>query len=141
MSLTYSEAQDEILALFKTAWDAGGGGVTVIWADNDVEPPEDDPWVHIRLEHVPGMQGSLTGGLGTTRWSRLGLVSVDIRTLSGRGLLQNTQLGMVAADAFEGKTTPGGVWFRNVRYSEAPGRDGKWQQGNVVAEFTYDQIK
>ena len=145
MSLTYEAAQNEILALFKAKWDLGSPsqGVLVVWPDEDeaVARADATPYVVVELEHVAGRQGSLAGATGDIRWERRGLVRVCIYTLAGRGLLQNTRLGMVAVDAFEGKTTPGGVWFRNVRYSEAPGRDGKWQQGNVVAEFTYDQFK
>jgi hypothetical protein len=143
MSLTYEAAQDEIMTRFKTKWDAGSpsAGVFVVWPDQDAAPPEGASYAVFEIEHTLGRQGSLSDPVGVIRWERRGLVRVCIYTMAGRGLLLNTRLGMVAVDAFEGKTTPGGVWFRNVRYSEAPGRDGKWQQGNVVAEFTYDQFK
>ena len=143
MSLTIDEAATEMQTLFKAAWDADpvSTGITLYYDDLTKEPPLDAPWALVSVEHLTGHQASLTGGLGTTMWNRRGIVRIGIRTVLGKGLKQNRQLGMVAVNAFEGKTTPGSVWFRNVRYTPAPGRDGKWQQGTVIAEFTYDQIK
>ena len=58
----------------------------------------------------------------------------------GDGLSGARVLGKVVVDAYQGKSTPGGAWFRNVRLQEV-GPDGNWSQVNVVAEFTYDEIQ
>jgi hypothetical protein len=42
-------------------------------------------------------------------------------------------------DVFQGKSTPGGVWFRDVRLLETDA-EGHWSQVNVVADFTYDEF-
>jgi len=58
----------------------------------------------------------------------------------GRGFALADQLSKIAADAYEGQASPGGVWFRDVRVNEVPGQAG-WYQVNVLVEFSYDEQK
>jgi hypothetical protein len=67
-------------------------------------------------------------------------VTVQVFVPNGQGVTLADRLCKIAAEAFEGRHTPGGVWFRNVRMREV-GPDGPWVQHNVVAEFTYDELK
>lgn len=139
MSLTYAEARDEIFAVFKTAWDTTGYPAHY----QDVRKRrsrDEEPWAVVTLNHSSGFQATLSGASGSRTFARLGFVTVQIFTPSGKGLQESYDLCKVVSDAFEGVSTPGGVWFRNVRLNEV-GRDGEFHQLNVIAEFRYDEIK
>jgi len=139
MSLTFAEARDEILAVFKSAWDATG--YEAIYEDvKKQRPDDDDPYAVVTLRHAAGFQATLAGATGTRTFRRLGLLTIQVFTPIGNGLQDSYVLGKVAADAFEGSSTPGGVWFRDVRLNEI-GRDGKFFQTNVLIDFQYDEIK
>ena len=139
-SLTYAQARDEILVLLKTAWDAGAGTAAMLYPDLAQEPPKAGSWARASVNHVAGQQGSLAGASGLVRYERRGVVVVQIFTEAGTGLSSADALATIVSDAFEGQTTPGAVWFRNVRINEI-GPDGQWYQLNVLAEFLYDQYK
>jgi hypothetical protein len=139
-TLTVAEARDEILTLFKTAWGTNAPTVPVFYDDLDETPPESGAWVKVYVNLITARQASLAGSGGVRRWERFGQLYVQIFTESGLGLSLSDQLVTIVLNALEGATTPGGVWFRNVRPNEI-GRDGKWWQVNVTADFVYDQIK
>ena len=141
MSLTPEQAYDEILAVFKTAWD--GTGWIALYENIAGEVPAAgslDPWARVQMRTAFGNQGSLSGALGTQRWDRGGDIIVQIFIPLGEGLSRAKQLVKIVLDAYEGVTTSGGAWFRNARENEI-GDDGEWHQTNVVIEFTYDEIK
>ncbi len=59
---------------------------------------------------------------------------------AGEGLELAYSLAETVVSAFEGTTTERGVEFRNTRLNEI-GPDGDWFQINVLADFTYDEVK
>lgn len=138
MSLTYDQATNEILTLLKTAWDTTGHQMD--W-ENTREQRETDnsPWASVVVRHVSGQQDSL-GGLGFRSFIRFGVLIVTIRIPSGSGLSTGNTLAKVVADAYEGVSSPNGVWFRNVRINEQ-GRDGSNFVINVLADFEYTETK
>lgn len=139
MSLTYQQAKDEILTIFKDAWDTTGYPVHY----QDVRKQRDrdeEPWATVFLQHSAGFQSTLTGVQGERTFSRLGFVTVQVFTPIGKGLHKAYELAKLVSDAYEGAATPGGVWFRNVKLNEA-GQDGEFYQLNVIIEFSYDEIK
>ena len=139
MSATLAEANDAILALFKTAWDTTG--FTAVYENVKADIPTGTaPWSRITLRHAIGGLGALTGALGTSRYDREGFLIVQIFVPLGEGLSEGYSLGKVVLDAFEGQTTTNGVWFRNSRINEV-GPDGEWYQFNVTIDFSYDEIK
>ena len=143
MTATFDEANDAILDVFKTAWDTTGHPVAYenVKPVKPFPPTAISPWARVMVRHTGGMQGSLTGGLGTTRWSRLGLFTAQIFVPNGDGLSLGYSLCKIVTDAFEGVATVSTrVWFRDVRINEI-GPDGEWFQFNVIAEFTYDEVK
>jgi hypothetical protein len=143
MSLTRKEAIDEICTVFKTAWDTTGHGDRVKY-DNvgktSVPPSGQDPWVRVVIRHGTSAQGSLAGEVGTRRFRRTGLITAQVMEVKGQGLSGATDLPKIVQDAFEGVSTPGGVWFRDVAINEI-GPDGDFFLTNVVAFFEYDEIK
>lgn len=139
MSLTYAQARDEITKAFADAW--GVTGLPVAYTDRPfTEPANGGAWARFAVQHNSGQQESIGGPLGGSRYVRGGLALVQIFAETGKGLSQADELAKVAADAFEGKSTPGGVWFRRVRMREV-GPDRAWYQVNVTAEFVYDEAK
>jgi len=145
-NLTFTEARDEIHTLFKTAWDAGAetAGKVVLYADSKTQVPktddaDDNPdlWAKITIQHNGGSQATLGGN---RCFNRFGVVTVQIFTPLGTGLSLGDNVYKIVVDAYEGKTTPGGVWFRNVAVNEV-GPEGEWYQTNIIADFEYEEQK
>lgn len=139
MNLTYKEAQDEIFTVFKAAWDTTGYYVHY----QDVQIPRstsEAPWAVVSLQHTAGFQATLSGGNGARTFTRVGFLTVKIFTPSGKGLQEAYDLAKVVSDAFEGVSTPKGVWFKDTRLLEV-GVEGEFHQLNVVIDFTYDEVK
>lgn len=136
MSLTYAAARDEILTLFRTAWLANGSSAAVPLFYDDVakDAPSAVSWARVTVRHNTGGND----GIGNRLRIRTGTVTIQIFTTFGEGLASVDVLGKVAVDAFHGKATSGGAWFRNVRLNEV-GQDGKWFQTNVLADFEYNE--
>jgi len=138
MSLTYEEAYDEILTLLKDAWDPTT--YTMHWEGVDEERDMgQDPWATVMVRHAQGNQSTL-GGKGQRQFLRIGVVMIDLNTPSTSSLSGAYQLAKVVADAYEGVSSPNGVWFRNVRINEN-GRNGSFNRITVVAEFEYYETK
>lgn len=139
MTATFREAQDEMLALFKTVWDATGH--PALYENVADDPPTTaTPWARITLQHFPGGQRSLAGEAGARRWERNGQIIVQVFTPIGKGTGEAYDLAKIVADAYEGKATASQVWFRGVRVNNI-GPDGAWFQLNVIVQFTYDEVK
>ena len=138
MNLTFAQANDDILALLKAAWDPTGHEM---FYDDIREQRETDqtPWAQVVVRHAAGQQDTL-GGVGNRSFLRLGVVIVTINTPSGSGLSTAYALAKVVADAYEGVSSPNGVWFRNVRINEL-GRDGAFYRTNVLIDFEYSEMK
>lgn len=143
MTATVSQAKDEILAQYRTTWLADSTSVDVPihwWNVRNQKPPTSGAWARITVQHAFGGQPTVGKNAGARRYRRTGLVTVEIWTPSGDSTLADA-LSMIALSAFEGKrTSPGGVWFRNVRPNEI-GQDGVWFKTNVLADFVYDEVR
>ncbi len=138
MSLTYKQANDEILSLLKVAWDTTGH--KMFWEGvRDQRETNMSSWAMVVVRHAAGQQDTL-GGIGNRQFLRLGVVIVTINTLSTSGLSEGYNLAKVVADAYEGVSSPNGVWFRNVRINEL-GREGTFFQTNVLVDFEYYETK
>jgi hypothetical protein len=138
-NLTYFEARREILVLFKAAWDPTGHAA-IFQDTKDDKPVGVAPYAKVFINHFDGGQGSLTGSDGTSVFDRVGTLLVQIFTPPGDGLSLAYALGKILSDAYEGKATPGGVWFRNAQIKEI-GADGAYQQLNFLVDFEYTEIK
>ena len=137
--MTYEEAVDEILDMFKEAWEPTGYDV-FYEQTRDQRNTTEDPWCSVWVRHSGGSQATL-GGKGNRKFRRIGFVQVAIHTPSVFGLSSSYQLAKVVTDAYEGKSSANGkVWFRQVRINEA-GRDGMFNILNVYADFEYDETK
>lgn len=155
--LTYEEARDHVLDLFKASWETpamqalmnswGYGSIYPKVEYQNIRPDKNPladgnkPWARIMVRHAAGLQRSM-GIPGQRIFTRYGAVTVQIFVPTGKqGLVLADQLGKVAVDAFEGQETfESNIWFRNATYREI-GVDGNWMQVNAIAEFEYDCVK
>lgn len=135
--------RDAIAAMFKAAWEADtvSDDIEVRYDDRAVELPDSDvAWVRLNIQHSLGQQTTL-GGENGRRFTRSGVVTVQVFTPVGEGLVLNDALSKIAHEIFEGgSTAQGSLLFRNVTTREI-GVDGAWFQTNVVAEFEYDVVR
>lgn len=138
MTATFEVAMDEILGVFKTAWDTTG---FVALYENIAEaiPTTQVSWARATLRNSTGRQATLSGANAAQRYRREGFLTVQIFIPIGEGLPQAYSLSKVVTDAFQGTTTASEVWFRNIRVNEI-GPDGEWFQTNVIIDFTYDEV-
>lgn len=142
MSLTYAQARDEMTRQVHTAWRTANPTYEMVFDDRPTNTPrsKDLPWARLTIQHNQGGQAAMANPIGQKLFHRDGLLTVQIFTPAGAGLQQSDVLAKVVSDALEGKATPGGVWFRQVRLKEV-GPDGAFFQLNVTANFEYSEAK
>ena len=139
-----------MLTLFKEVWDADAPGITldgslptvVYEAVGRVASPADDvPWARVTVRHTGGSQTSLAGDGPRRKFDRFGIITVSVfhPVALARGLSVGYKLVSLARSAFEGKTTPGQIWFRDARIVEV-GLSGSTYQWNASAEFRYEEL-
>jgi hypothetical protein len=142
------QARDEIFSLIRNYFNSQGSTVPILWQGIPIDKPPDTSdlsyaagYARATVLHSGGRQSTL-GGKSGTRFDRSGVVIIQCfgPIGIGKGLTNAEQIATMALDALEGKTTPGGIWFRNCRPNDIGPADG-WFQINVVAEFLYDEVK
>ena len=140
MSLTFEQANDEILAVFQAVWQPLGHVAVYENVKGSKPGGASDVWARVTVRHSTASQVSLANRSGVRRYQRLGVLGIQVFVPLGEGLSEAYTLSKTVADAFEGTATPGAVWFSNVRLNEI-GPSGEWFQFNVLADFEYDEIK
>ena len=134
-------ARDEMLALIKKAFDDNAPAVELVYDDMKASKPEGPaPWARATVRHTGGGESSISRGNGKGRYNRVGTVYVNLFAPPGDGLRVLDPLTKVALDAYEGKTTPSGIWFTRVQAREIGIVNGLYQV-NVLANFSYDEVK
>jgi hypothetical protein len=138
MSLTYEEAVDDISAMMLAAWTPTDN--SLYWEDVQKERDKsNNPWAVFVIRHATGSQKTL-GGTGKRMFERTGTAIASIFTPTGNGLSDSYILAKVVANAYEGKSSDNGVWFKNVRIQEVPS-EGQFRQLNVLMDFEYTETK
>lgn len=146
--MTPDEAVDEIFTMLNTSWLTNSLNVVeqvpeILWQGRSYgAPPVDACYARASVKHNTSLQTSLASDVGTRRFTRYGIVLIQVHVPIGirNPLTTARKLGKIALDVFEGRSSPGGIWFRNCRLNEIDPTDG-WQPVNVVAEFSYDEVK
>lgn len=118
---------------------ADSQGAIVVYPDVASEVPASKVvWWRATLHHNIGGQGSLAGDTGVKRWRRSGVMVVQVFAPIGGGMVQAYE----SAESLvrELQASSGCVWLRNVRLNEI-GADGAFEQINVLADFTYDDVR
>lgn len=151
MPIEYDAAQDEMKSQFWQAWTADTSAIVgyvpeVRWANNEepTKPANDKFWLRLSLLNAKESQSTLSnceGAPGKKRYTAAGLVYMQLfcpkSTVNADQLGQ--QLSKVARNAYRGKKTAGGIWFRNVRIVPTIPEE-LFYRFNIIAEYTYDEI-
>ena len=138
---TYREAKNDILELFKDAWDPTGYVAQYTNVAEEKAPPDvDEPWARATVGFTNGDARSIGGISGKARYENTGTLTIQIFTPVGDGGVRAYDLGQQLVDAYRGASTENGVTFTSVGMREA-GVDGSWFQVNVTATFTYDRVQ
>lgn len=139
------DADAEMAELFRQAWEVTSGYKTD-WPNlKTPEHAEEETWARWALDYVGGRQVTMGGTLGR-KFTKMGLVYVTVMTPLGTGLQTARAAHQIAVSAYEGKRTPGDVWFRNVRidsegHGQGTGSNKSWWVALVCAEFTYEYLR
>jgi len=147
MTATYTEAVDAINGAFYEAWQAEAASIVgsvpeIRWQGVEADkPPQNVFWCRVSIQTVYEEQTTLSNDNGTKRYRTGGLVFVQIfcPTADAQAMDKGRKLAIVARNAFRGKQTANGVWFRNARINELPPEDDAYRL-NVVADYEYDDI-
>lgn len=151
MSITYSQARDELNKLVTDAWQAGStavcGYVPKVFYQGVIDPelpPKDKYWARVSVTTVDSWQSAM--GIGThtpskQRYREIGIVAIQIfgPANTGNAFEVAGKLAEMIRNAFRGTTTPGCIWFRNARIIPLS-MDGGFERFNVVTDFQYDEI-
>lgn len=144
MSCSVNEARDYILGVFKAAWDPTAFPAIYPNSANDPDDGGDTPsanvWARATIRHADGFQSSLTGPLeNIKRHTRIGVVTIQIFGKVGDGSTAAYDAAQIVLNAYE-KSSGIPVWFRRVRLNEV-GTRGPFEQINILADFTYDDVR
>ncbi len=150
MAMDQEQARVEIVALFKTAWDAGGDstGIEVLYQSDGRQPPDAEetgedglsvPWARFSIRHGSGETRTVGNAAGQQKETQEGILTCEIRVSLTQGLRQADKIAKIVKNAFRGQRTAGGATFKNVT-SQERGRDGVWFRMDVLADFEYDEI-
>lgn len=149
--IEFDQARDEINTLFLTAWNANAGAVVgyvpeIRWQGVQYRDLPDGSkfWVRVSKQTVFEEQTTLStceGKPGQKRYTASGLVFVQVfcPKSNTQAFTLGQTLAKIARNAFRGKTTPGKIWFRNVRINELDPEE-LYERFNVVTEFEYDEL-
>jgi hypothetical protein len=135
--MTPIEAQDEMLAIFKTTWD--DTGYTATYDDLPGQVPANAPWARVTIQHDTGGQSSLASADSLRIFTHSGTLTIQVFTPKGGGNTKGYQLAHQVLTAYSPKQG-GGVWFRNQRLKETRGDEG-FAQINVLVDFSYDEMR
>ena len=153
MSLSYEQAVDELVRLFNERWNALTPAVLgrdepapVQWPGNPaVGPSVVQPFGRFMYRHLPDPRHTLAPA-GSRRFTRSGYVLVQCfgpiadPNWTTPGLSLAEKLAIIARDAYEGRGTKDGLWFRNASIAEV-GADKVYYQQHARIDFTYDERK
>jgi hypothetical protein len=134
--MTPEEAEDIILGIFKTAWDPN----PAVYDDVPGNKPAGDViWARATVKHATGRQSSLGNAGGKRRYTFEGTVTVQVFSPVGDGSTAGLDAAKVVLNAYEDARNPD-VWFRDARLNEV-GSSGAFDQINVLATFSYDDVR
>ena len=142
MTTTSENAIDECAAIMTALAAARYPLAEVRWRGKEKgSTPTDKDWFRWTMQHADGYQASLSNQHGERRWRREGFIIVQCFSLLNNGGLYGAQrMAESVRDAYQGSSTPGGVWFRNATTQEV-GEDRHHFQVNAIVNFNYDEVR
>lgn len=147
--MTQQDAVNEILERFATAWAVTN--FQVIYPDVALTPLQValidgkdesilEPWARITIRTASRSQGAFGSGGDARRWDEVGVLLVEIYTPTGSGFQQARTLGKIVQDAFEGVSTPNGVWFSEGSFSPN-GSEGVWSRITYSVKWEFHEYR
>lgn len=143
--MTPEQAVDAILKVHRDAWLAAGyTDAQVTYTDVPATVPQgagpsEQVWCRVTVRHETGRQSSLTGGLGTQRYTNRGTLWVQVFGPMGDGSTAGRGAAQTVAGAFRDAKI--GVLFRDVTPPIEKGADGAFSRFDVKAKFEYDEVR
>ena len=144
---TYEQALADMFGLFNTAWTAGTTAIVgyvppVRWPgiEQPTAPDRSKFWARVSQKTSNETQSTLRNGDNGQRYTNRGTLYVQIFcpvSLSG-SLKNGRKLAELARDAYRGKHSVNGVWFRNARILEMP-TEQDWFALTVQVDYIYDE--
>lgn len=141
---TAAQAYSDTISKFATKWATTGFPIKYpnIAADAAMQTAMDSgetAWA--RLTYKPNLrdQTSLASS-GNAKYTAQGIVIVEIYTPTGDGGTLSRTLYSLVETAWEGVSTPNGVWYTNV-HTECIGQEGHYWHDNVLAFWSYDEVR
>jgi len=133
--MTPDQARDIILGVFKAAWDPR----PAVYDDvPGTIPTGEIVWARATIRHATASQ-TLAGEVGTRRFTEEGTVIVQVFAPVGDGSTACYAAAREVQNAFRDARNSD-VWFRDVRMNEV-GTEGAFVQINVLATFSYDDVR
>lgn len=110
--------------------------------DSPEAPDTEEPYTAIFTRPAVTPQASLANHGGVRRWETVGTLWIQCfgPLSSGKGLEIAEYQSIIAARAYQGKSSENSIWFRNVR-KQYIGPSGGWYQINVLADYEYDELR
>jgi hypothetical protein len=137
-NLTYQQATNDVYGDVKTAADSVS--LQIYWEDvPKARDTDEDPYVYVNLRIDESGQATL-GGTGKRQFERFGTLVMTIYSRQGQGLQSARSLATTLGNAFEGKKSVNGAWYRNVLVTPV-GRDGLFQRYEIAVTFRFTEIK
>lgn len=148
---TFPIAVRQMNSQFNTAWLAQSAAIAgyvpeIRWDGFEVPTPPDGTkfWVLHSVQNVKELQTTLSNNVatpGAKRYTSLGLVIMQFYMPKNVANAKDTgrNLAMIAKNAYRGKNTTTGIWFRNTRIVDLPTFED-WYRLNVISEYQYDEL-
>lgn len=143
--MTYEQAINDMFSQFFTIWQAGASAIVgytpeVIWhgVEEGVTPDRSKFWA--RASHKTALTEQAAFTVGSKHFTTKGILYIQVfcpfTTQKAVGL--GRKLAVLVRNAYSGKESAGGVWFRNPKIVDRP-VDKDWFQLVVSVEYTFDE--
>lgn len=145
--MTYETALDDIFGLFNAKWQAGTTTIVgyvpeVRWSgiEQPATPDRSKFWARVSQKTSNETQSTLRNGTAGQRYTNNGTAYIQIFCpVSEVGAItKGRKLAELARDAYRGKQSVNGVWFRNAHILEMP-TEQDWFAFTVRADYIYDE--
>ncbi len=97
-------------------------------------------WARVTYKPNKRSQQAIGGGVGGRLFLQTGIMMVEVYTPSGDGGRIDRTFTRLVERAFEGISTPNGLWFRNVS-TTARGVEGTLHCSVVTVEWEYNEVR
>ena len=144
-----SQALDEMFTMLKDAWEQSylTLEIPIVWGNvaHNIQGAPDlfgnqTPFLHVQALHSSGRTASLRGSRGQKHEKSGTLIAAYRFPEGGGGNADALDVIGIIEEAFMGKRSPNGVWFRNTQTSDV-GTDRTWYVMTMTTNFLYDLIR